>query len=113
VYHVNPASESTLELGTRTHPYKNINLPIVEIFNFLSNFDGEIVIKLSKSSDHFIRHAFVALNNITSVVFEPYNSNQKVASDTEYGNLIDSTLDSSTRVRLVIKDEGMFDLISV
>jgi hypothetical protein len=70
------------------HPYKDINLPIIEIFNFLSNYDVQIIIKLSMSSDHFISHAFVALNNITSVIFHPYNSDQKIASDNEYGILL-------------------------
>jgi hypothetical protein len=77
-----------LNLAQESHPYKDINLPIIEIFNFLSNYDVQIIIKLSMSSDHFISHAFVALNNITSVIFQPYNSDQKIASDNEYGILL-------------------------
>lgn len=84
-YHVNPASESILELGTRTNPYKSINLPLIELFNFMSDLEIEFKVKLSKSSDHTLRHNFVSLNNITQVSFEPYNSNQKIASDNEYG----------------------------
>ena len=84
-YHVNPASESILELGTRTNPYKNINLVIFELFNFMKNTDAEITVKLSKSSEHFLMHHQIALYNITNVVFEPYNSNQKIASNDEFG----------------------------
>lgn len=84
-YHVNPTSESILELGTRTHPYKNINLPLLEMFNFISGMNKTVKVKLAKSSDHYLMHSFGAISNITSVVFEPYNSNKKTASTDEYG----------------------------
>ena len=51
----------------------------------MKNTDAEITVKLSKSSEHFLMHHQIALYNITNVVFEPYNSNQKIASNDEFG----------------------------
>jgi hypothetical protein len=84
-YYVNPVSESKIELGTRLHPYKNINLAILEVFNWFSNTAHEIFIKLEKGSSHTLEHGTVMVNNITSVTFEPYNSNQKFDSSSEFG----------------------------
>ena len=73
-----------LELGTRLHPYKNINLPILELFNVLANLNKEVLIKLETGADHYLKHGAVAINNITSVTFQPYNSNLKQGAFPEY-----------------------------
>ena len=62
-----------------------MNLPIIEIFNLLSNKDVSIKVRLSRSVEHYLMHSKVAINNITNVIFEPYNANVNADSDSEYG----------------------------
>jgi hypothetical protein len=83
-YYVDPDSLSNLELGTKEHPYKSVNLPILELFNFLSNMDITVKIKLSQEAMHYFKHSFATLNNVTSVTFEPYNKNSKNSTSKGY-----------------------------
>ena len=66
-YYVDPGSLSVLELGTRAHPYKNVNLAINEIFNFLTNMDVNVTVSLARNVDHYLMHSKVALYNVTHV----------------------------------------------
>jgi hypothetical protein len=85
---VNPSSEQIIELGTRAYPYKSINLVLIEMFNFMSDKDINVTVKLSKSDTHLLKHHTTALNNITHVIFEPYDPTLKVDSEDEYGKYI-------------------------
>ena len=73
-----------LELGTRAHPYKNVNLAINEIFNFLTNMDVNVTVSLARNVDHYLMHSKVALYNVTRVLFEPYNPNGVGNGEDEY-----------------------------
>lgn len=84
--YVNPASKTILELGTRSHPYKNINLAILEIFNLMANRDLTVTVKLSKIVPHYLMHSKVSLYNITKVIFEPYTGDVSATGNAEYGN---------------------------
>ena len=83
-YFVDPGSLSVLELGTREHPYKNVNLAINEIFNFLTNMDVNVTVSLARNVDHYLMHSKVALYNVTHVLFEPYNPNGVGNGEDEY-----------------------------
>ena len=95
---MNPDSEEILELGTREHPYKSINMVMHELFNFVSVLDREVHIKLCKIkliltfiasiSIHEFLHGDSFIYNMTKVVFEPYDINLKKVSsgEKEYGN---------------------------
>ena len=88
-YYVNPNSESILELGTRLHPYKSVNLPLLEMFNFYSDVNSQVYVRLATGTTHYLKHNLGTLNNITSVIFEPYDPNLKVDSAKEYGRPLD------------------------
>jgi hypothetical protein len=84
-YYVNPSSDAIIELGTRAYPYKSINLALIEMFNHLSGNDVTITLKLSRSDPHYIKHHAIALNDITHVIFEPYDPTTKQDYENEYG----------------------------
>ena len=54
VYYVNPSSESILELGTQVNPYKNINLPLFELFNFVDASNQNVTVKISQDDTHYL-----------------------------------------------------------
>ena len=83
-YYEDPDSLAILELGTKAYPYKSVNLAVLELFNFLSNMDITVKIKLNQESMHYFKHNFATLNNVTSVTFEPYNTNAKNTSSSGY-----------------------------
>jgi hypothetical protein len=87
-YYVNPSSDAIIELGTRAYPYKSINLALIEMFNHLSGNDVTITLKLSRSDPHYIKHHATALNDITHVIFEPYDPTTKQDYENEYGKYI-------------------------
>jgi hypothetical protein len=58
------------------------------MFNFLSDKDINVTVKLSRRDTHLLKHHVAALNNITHVTFEPYDPNSKVDSVNEYGKHI-------------------------
>lgn len=87
-YYVNPHSESILELGTRAHPYKNLNMVLYELFNFISGVEINVTVRLSKISDHEFYHGHSILYNMSGVTFEPYNINLKSNSTSaQYGKI--------------------------
>jgi hypothetical protein len=86
-YYVNPNSVSVLGIGTRLHPYKNVNLALIEMFNYYSNVDGLVYVRLAKGMTYNIRHNLGTLNNITKVIFEPYDPNLNADSANEYGEV--------------------------
>ena len=43
---MNPSSSSVLELGTRDHPYKSLDFPFIEIFNYGSR-DENVVAEIN------------------------------------------------------------------
>jgi hypothetical protein len=86
-YYVNPNSISVLGIGTRLHPYKNINLVFLELFNYYSDVDDLVTVKLAKGLTHPVRHNLGTLNNITKVIFEPYDANLNADSANEYGEV--------------------------
>lgn len=86
-YYVNPLSESILELGTRKYPYKTVNLVLMELFNFLSDIESTITVKISLASYHYLDYGNVLMYNMTNVIFEPYNINLKAGTTSEYGKI--------------------------
>lgn len=95
---MNPASETDLELGTRANPYKSINFPLLELYNFGSYNNLSAIVKVAKGAVHYLEHHLTAINNMNSVVFEPYDSMSKVDSSNEYSSI--------DRVHVIIQDAG-------
>jgi hypothetical protein len=89
-YFVDPLSEKIVELGTRSYPYKSINLVLYELFNFMTEVDSTIAIKVSRIADHEMSHGHSLIYNMTDIVFEPYNPSLRSSSanKTEYGNYL-------------------------
>lgn len=79
-YYVNPESTSVVELGTQTHPYKNLGFVFVEILNYHSNADRNISIFVMEKTTN---HLYLYNNNIantTNVDLLTYSSNSSVTS---------------------------------
>ena len=75
-YYVNPLSESVLELGTRLHPYKNINILFRDLFNFGAGSGKSITIHLLLDAYHFISHHDALLYDMADITFTPYTISQ-------------------------------------
>ena len=73
-YYINPDSDSVVELGTKEHPYKNINFALVEILNFQSHSDRNISIYLMEGTTNNIIPGYASFTNITNVEIVPYSS---------------------------------------
>ena len=71
---MNPSSESILELGTRVHPYKNINLPLFELFNFVNGNNSNISIRLSQDDTHYLVIRNSETNIILQVIIKSINN---------------------------------------
>ena len=97
-YYIDSNSAKILELGTREYPYKNFNLAIFEINNFVSSTDKEVTIKLSHSWDHEILHGETFIYNITNLKLEPYDTRTRIISDeiVEYGKDLEQILKISS-----------------
>ena len=77
-YYVNPLSESVVELGTQTHPYKDIESAIIEILNFHSHSERTIKVYVMEGSTVFINSPAYFVN-ITHVQIESYSNRNTVA----------------------------------
>ena len=65
-------SISPTELGTRNHPYKEVDSVMVEIMNFHSHSDRTINVFVMEYSSIFLKTTNV-IANITMVQFESYS----------------------------------------
>ncbi|CAI2377736.1 unnamed protein product [Moneuplotes crassus] len=73
-YYVNINSESPVELGTKSHPYKHIDSALVETMNFHSHSERNITIYVMEGTTVFI-NTVTYFVNITHVQIEAYNDN--------------------------------------
>ena len=74
---MNPLSESVVELGTQTHPYKDIESVFVEILNFHSHTQRTIKVFVMEGSTIFINSPTYFVN-ITHVRIESYTEKSAV-----------------------------------
>lgn len=74
-YYVDPLSESILELGTFEFPYKNINLVLIEVFNYISPSYKTITVHLSDAVTHVVDHDLIMIYGVDKLVFDLYNAN--------------------------------------
>jgi hypothetical protein len=83
-YYINPLSEANLELGTLAFPYKNTNLAFIELFNFVSDTDQAVTIRVANNADHEIAYN-VIIKGISNLVIETYNpTNGKTSSGKDF-----------------------------
>ena len=68
---MNPLSESVVELGTQTHPYKDIKSAFVEILNFHSHTERTIKVYVMEGSTIYVNSPTYFVN-ITHVLIESY-----------------------------------------
>jgi hypothetical protein len=71
-YYINPFSEEILELGTLAFPYKNTNLAFIELFNFVSDTDQAVTIRVANDANHTIAYN-VIIKGISNLVIETYD----------------------------------------
>ncbi|CAI2369431.1 unnamed protein product [Moneuplotes crassus] len=66
-YYVNPLSDSTTELGTLEHPYKELNSVFLELFLFHSHSDRQITINLFEDTTNYVKEGtyLIELNKVT------------------------------------------------
>lgn len=61
-----------IELGTKNHPYKELDSVFVELMNFHTNTDRNITVYLMEASTSYLR-VTAYVSNITHVSFEAYS----------------------------------------
>ena len=71
-YYVNPLSTSQTELGTKQHPYKDINYALAEIFNFHSGTNRSISLYIMEDTTNYIMSNSY-INNMTLLTILPYS----------------------------------------
>ncbi|CAI2369286.1 unnamed protein product [Moneuplotes crassus] len=74
-YYVNPLSDSTTELGTLKHPYKELNSVFMELFHFHSHSEREIVINLFEDTTNYVKEG-TFLIEINKVAIRSYSSEE-------------------------------------
>ena len=73
-YFVDTDSQSVLELGTKQHPFKNLQFVFVELLNFHSHSDRSISVYCMENTTNYIMLSMAYIINITSVTILPYNN---------------------------------------
>ncbi|CAI2387268.1 unnamed protein product [Moneuplotes crassus] len=71
-YYVDPQSESTVELGTRQHPYKELDSALVEIVNFYSHSERIVTVLVQEGASVYVDSPTYIVN-MTGVVFDTYS----------------------------------------
>lgn len=71
--YVDPSSSSVLELGTRKHPYKNLMLAFVEMFNLHSHTERTVNIYMKESTESSILLGYMYVVNIKTVNLLSYS----------------------------------------
>lgn len=77
-YYVNPLSTSVTELGTKSHPYKELDSVFVELMNYHTHADRIITVNILEDSTVYILKP-TYISNITEVIFKPYSVNTAIA----------------------------------
>ena len=72
VFYVDPLSPSSVELGTITHPYKELESVFLELFNVQSHSKGNITIKIREDTTNYLNEGTYIMN-ITQVRIESYS----------------------------------------
>ena len=76
-YYVNANSESPVEVGTKQHPYKDIDSALVEVMNFHSHSQRNVTIYVMEATTIFVNSVKYVVN-MTHVQIEAYNYRNKV-----------------------------------
>lgn len=71
-YFVNPLSQSTVELGTQKHPYKELDSAFVEVVNFHSHSEREVYVYVMEGSTVYMNSPTYIVNT-TLVHVESYS----------------------------------------
>ena len=72
-YYVNPLSTSPVELGTKQHPYKELQSVLTDLISFHTNSNRTITVYLMEDTTNFILTPSY-ISNITQVNFLTYSS---------------------------------------
>ena len=75
---MNPDSESLVELGTKTHPYKNLGYVFVELLNYHSHQDRNISIYVKEYTQNYVYLFNSFIVNITHVEIMSYSDDDTV-----------------------------------
>lgn len=84
-YYVDPEGTAIIELGTKKYPYKNIELPFVEILNIHSHTERNINLYLKENTTSYIMQSRNYIINVTSVNIDTYTDGTK---SPEYTNIL-------------------------
>ena len=75
---MNPDSESVVELGTKSHPYKNLGYVFVELLNYHSHQDRNISIYVKEYTQNYIYVFNSFIVNINYVEILSYSDDDTV-----------------------------------
>lgn len=77
-YYVNANSQSLVEVGTKDHPYKELDSVFVEIMNFHSHSERNIMIYVLEGTSVFA-NSVTYIVNMTHVQIESYSESSQEA----------------------------------
>lgn len=89
-YYINLNSQSHAELGTKLHPYKDLDSAFSEIMNFHSHNDRNVTVYVMEGTTVFA-NSVTYIVNITSVNIEAYNDIQSGVGLARMVGLMNST----------------------
>ena len=79
-YYIDPLSPSPLELGTRAHPFRNLNLAFMEIHNELSfNSNAQIGVFLKENCQHKLVKGKIRFLQLKSVAINIYSTDTNIS----------------------------------
>ena len=90
-YYIDPNSDKTIELGTKTYPYRTSKPVFTEILKHHSHQDRDIIIYLKENTNIYIEDSSSYILNITRVTITSYS-----AISTSPGMTTITTIDSLT-----------------
>ena len=76
-YFVNSNSESPVEVGTKQHPYKDIESALVEVLNFHSHNERNVTVYVMEATTVFVNSVTYVVN-MTHVQIEAYNEKDDI-----------------------------------
>eukprot|EP00347_Sterkiella_histriomuscorum_P014593 403360292 len=73
-YYVDPQSQSQFSLGTKQHPFKNIDTPSKEVYNFMIENSTQVVHFLMRNNSYRVHHSIspIVVLNVQNYTIKPY-----------------------------------------
>ena len=77
-YYVNPEGTELIELGTRVRPYKSIQLPFIEILNYMAHQPLDVKVFVKEMTVNYMMQKRNYMINMTSVTIESYTDGKNI-----------------------------------